>query len=88
MKSKPENLLEPAREEEFITFPKLRERWGDLHPTNARKILIKLGIKPYRLTNRTVLFKLAEVVAAEEASRDRLPTVNNLPKKKKARKEA
>ena len=74
-------LLERERLlEEFITFPDLRKRWGGIHRTNALRILEAAGIKPYRLTNKTVLYKLGEIIAMEAAAYNRLPT--NQPKNK------
>jgi hypothetical protein len=83
MKAKPENLLATSREEQvFIDLERICARWGGLHRSNAKRILNKAGIKPSRLTNRTVLYALSEIVALEEAARDQLPT-SNLPHLKK-----
>jgi hypothetical protein len=79
--------LDPS-EQVNITFVEILARWRNIHPTNARRILNEMGLKPIRLSGKTLLYRLDELVAAEEATRTKLPTIRGTAKEKHAQKKA
>ncbi len=80
MKANPETL--DPREEVYITFVEILARWRNIHPTNARRILNEMGLKPVRLTGKTLLYRLDELIAAEESCRNQLPPLRGTAKEK------
>jgi hypothetical protein len=69
----------PSKDEVFFTIPELCQRWKK-HRTNVLIGLKKLGIKPVRPGGRP-LYPVAEVLAAEEVTRDQLPPLYGRPAK-------
>jgi hypothetical protein len=59
----------------FITFIEILARWRNIHPTNARRILNEMGLKPVRLSGKTLLYRLDELEAAEKAAQNKLPPI-------------
>jgi len=54
----------PEREEVCFDYYALGRRWGK-HPKTAARIMKRHGIEPMRLTAKSVLFKLSDVLRVE-----------------------
>jgi hypothetical protein len=54
----------PEQEEVCFDYHALGKRWGK-HPKTASRIMKRHGIQPMRLTARSVLFKLSDVLRVE-----------------------
>jgi len=63
--------LDPS-EGVHIIFVEILARRRNIHPTNARRILNEMGLKPIRLSGKTLRYRLDELIAAEEATRTKL----------------
>jgi hypothetical protein len=56
--------LVPERDDVLLDYSALRKRWGK-HPKTAARIMKRYGVRPMRLTARSVLFKLSDVLRVE-----------------------
>jgi hypothetical protein len=54
----------PEREEVCFDYNALGRRWGK-HPKTAARIMKRRGVQPMRLTARSVLFRLSDVLQVE-----------------------
>ena len=54
----------PDRDEVCFSYFALGERWRK-HPKTAARIMKRHGIQPMRLTARSVLFRLSDVLQVE-----------------------
>jgi len=54
----------PDRDEVCFDYSALGKRWGK-HPKTAARIMKRHGVQPMRLTARSVLFRLSDVLQVE-----------------------
>jgi hypothetical protein len=55
--------------EVYLDPHQLAKRWGNCHPKTAKRRAKKLGARPFRPNERTVLYPLSELERVEGASK-------------------